>query len=108
MHIFHDKLRREARTAGGHITDIAFCPHHPLSVTDALRTPCACRKPEPGLIRSLAEKWQLDLDRSFVIGDRLTDLQAGQAAGCTSYLVGQNQSLLEVAEQALAEAGRQI
>ena len=39
MHIFHDKLLAETAKIGGHITDIAFCPHHPLSVTEALRTP---------------------------------------------------------------------
>ena len=102
MHIFHDKLLAETVKIGGHITDIAFCPHHPLSVTEALRTPCSCRKPEPGMILSLAKKWQLDLRRSVMIGDKPSDVEAGQAAGCASYLVGREQSLLEVAEQAVS------
>ena len=108
MHIFHDKLLAETTKIGAHITDIAFCPHHPLSVTNALRTPCSCRKPEPGLIFSLAKKWQLDLRRSVMIGDKLSDVEAGQAAGCASYLVSQNQSLLEVAEQALSDISRRV
>ena len=105
MHLFHDKLLAETGKIGGVITDIAFCPHHPLSVTPALKTPCKCRKPEPGMLISLAEKWQLDLSRSVVIGYKASDSEAGQAAGCASYLVGKNQSLLEVAEQALADTG---
>ena len=105
MHIFHDKLRAEAAQIGGHITDIAFCPHHPSSLTDALRTPCSCRKPEPGMIVSLAEKWQLDLSRSVMIGDKASDVEAGQAAGCASYLLDQDQSLLALAQQAMADTG---
>ena len=103
MHMFHDKLLAETAKIGGHITDIAFCPHHPLSVTKALRTPCSCRKPEPGLILSLAKKWQLDLSCSVMIGDKASDVEAGQAAGCRSYLVGKDQSLLDVAKLALSE-----
>ena len=55
MHLFHDKLHTKTRQIGGQIADIAFCPHHPLAVTDELRTPCGCRKPAPGMIFSLAE-----------------------------------------------------
>lgn len=74
------------RSVGGEIQDIAFCPHHPLAVTKALKTPCRCRKPEPGLLFDLANKWQIDLSQSVMIGDRSTDVEAGQRAGCHSYL----------------------
>ena len=102
MHAFHDKLLAEARILGVEIKDIAFCPHHPLAVSEELRTPCRCRKPKPGMILALAEKWQIDLRRSLVIGDKLSDIEAGQAAGCASFLVGPDQSLLDVARTALA------
>ena len=75
-----------AQSVGGQIQDIAFCPHHPLAVTKALKTPCRCRKPEPGLFFDLADKWQLDLRQSVMIGDRSSDVEAGQRAGCHSYL----------------------
>ena len=104
MHLFHEKLRAEARILGAEIKDIAFCPHHPLAVNEELRTPCRCRKPEPGMILALAEKWQIDLPRSFVIGDKQSDIGAGRAAGCASFLVGPDQSLLDVARTAMAEA----
>jgi D-glycero-D-manno-heptose 1,7-bisphosphate phosphatase len=86
MHRFHAHLCAEAVRSGGKISDIAFCPHHPRAPAPADRPPCACRKPAPGMILGLAEKWHIDLARSVVIGDRQSDLEAGLAAGCHSYL----------------------
>jgi D-glycero-D-manno-heptose 1,7-bisphosphate phosphatase len=86
MHLFHQHLQKMARSVGGEIQDIAYCPHHPLAVTKAMKTPCRCRKPEPGLLFDLADKWQLDLGRSVMVGDRNSDVEAGQRAGCHSYL----------------------
>ena len=86
MHLFHQHLRKMAQSVGGEIKDIAYCPHHPLAITKSLRTPCRCRKPEPGLLFDLANKWQLDLSQSVMIGDRSSDVEAGQRAGCHSYL----------------------
>ena len=103
MHAFHEKLFAEARILGAEIKDIALCPHHPLAVSEELRTPCKCRKPEPGMLLALAEKWQIDLPRSVVIGDKPSDIGAGQAVGCASFLVGPDQSLLDVAKTALTE-----
>ena len=48
---------------------------------------CACRKPKPGMLRDAARRWGLDLSRSFMVGDRWSDVAAGQAAGCISLLV---------------------
>jgi len=48
---------------------------------------CGCRKPKPGLLLAAARRWRLDLDRSFMIGDRWSDIAAGQAAGCRTVLL---------------------
>jgi D-glycero-D-manno-heptose 1,7-bisphosphate phosphatase len=48
---------------------------------------CACRKPRPGMLLEAARRWQLDLGRSVMVGDRWSDVVAGQAAGCTAVLV---------------------
>jgi D-glycero-D-manno-heptose 1,7-bisphosphate phosphatase len=48
---------------------------------------CTCRKPEPGLLLEAARRWNLDLGRSVMVGDRWSDVVAGQAAGCTAVLV---------------------
>lgn len=49
---------------------------------------CLCRKPRPGMLLESAKKWQIDLSKSFMIGDRLSDIEAGQKAGCKSFLLG--------------------
>ena len=48
---------------------------------------CACRKPKPGLLLEAARRWGLDLGRSFMVGDRWSDVAAGAAAGCRTVLV---------------------
>lgn len=85
MREFNDHLCQQAESAGGKITDIAWCGHHPQAVDAALRAPCAHRKPEPGMILDLAKKWNIDLGASVMIGDRDTDVAAGRAAGCHAY-----------------------
>ena len=85
MQHFHDRLAAEAIAAGGMITDFAFCPHHPDAHDPALRTPCSWRKPAPGMILALAERWQIDLAASVMVGDRDSDVAAGKAAGCHAY-----------------------
>jgi D-glycero-D-manno-heptose 1,7-bisphosphate phosphatase len=50
---------------------------------------CECRKPRPGMILAAAKKWNIDLTQSFMVGDRLSDVDAGQRAGCLSILVGE-------------------
>ena len=101
MHLFHQHLRKMAQSVGGEIQDIAFCPHHPLAVTKALKTPCRCRKPEPGLFFDLAAKWRLDLCQSVMIGDRCSDVEAGQRAGCHTYLFD-GQDLNHLAQQIIS------
>jgi len=101
MHLFHQHLHKMAQSVGGEIQDIAYCPHHPLAVTTALKTPCRCRKPEPGLLFDLADKWQLDLGRSVMVGDRNSDVEAGQRAGCHSYLFD-GDDLNRLAQQIIA------
>ena len=60
--------------SGGRIDATFMCPHAPGEA-------CNCRKPLPGLFLQAAEKFNLDLGRSFMVGDALSDLQAGRAAG---------------------------
>jgi D-glycero-D-manno-heptose 1,7-bisphosphate phosphatase len=48
---------------------------------------CDCRKPSPGMLRQAAQRWDVDLERSFVVGDRWRDIDAGRAAGCYTVLI---------------------
>ena len=78
----------ERMTAGGAAIDaFYYCPHHPDAIDPALRGPCDCRKPEPGLLRRAAVDLGLDLSRSFVVGDRWKDVAAGGPDGVRGVLV---------------------
>ena len=101
MHQFNNHMITAARKAGGCITDIAFCPHHPLSPNSAMAIACGCRKPEPGLLINLAQKWKIDLNASVMIGDRCSDVEAGRRAGTHSYLFTQN-SLDDLAKHVIS------
>lgn len=71
---------------GAHIDDHRYCPFHPEASLEQFRTAHPWRKPEPGMLRDLIEHWPLDINHSFIIGDRETDLAAGAAAGVRGFL----------------------
>jgi D-glycero-D-manno-heptose 1,7-bisphosphate phosphatase len=64
-----------------------YCPHHPDAAIEAFRQDCDCRKPRPGMFTRAAQELGLDLARSFVVGDRWHDLEAGQRVGARGILV---------------------
>jgi D-glycero-D-manno-heptose 1,7-bisphosphate phosphatase len=86
----HAKMQHAVSAAGGKIDAIFFCPHGP----DA---GCDCRKPKPGMIREILDRFRANADEVFVVGDTLRDLQAAQAAGCRPVLVlsGKGRETLE-------------
>lgn len=76
----HEKLQQELAAVGGHIEEIFFCPHHPLDN-------CHCRKPKPGMLHRIKEKYDIDLANTYFIGDSLVDMQIAAAMGCLPLLV---------------------
>jgi D-glycero-D-manno-heptose 1,7-bisphosphate phosphatase len=73
--------------SSAHIDRYYVCPHHPREGVSAYRRDCDCRKPQPGLLLRAAAEMHLELGKSCVIGDKLTDLDAGARAGCRTILV---------------------
>jgi D-glycero-D-manno-heptose 1,7-bisphosphate phosphatase len=71
-----------------------YCLHHPDAAIAKYRVNCDCRKPKPGLLVRAAEELGLSLDRSWMVGDGLTDVLAGKKAGCRTILVGNTNSLV--------------
>ena len=63
------------------ILKVYVCPHHPTAGTGEFKTACSCRKPEPGMILTAEEEWDIDLKKSILIGDKISDIQAGINAG---------------------------
>ena len=75
--------------AGAPLAGVYYCPHHPDGTVVTLRKICDCRKPAPGLILTAQRELGIDLQHSFLIGDKLSDIEAGRAAGVGAcFLVG--------------------
>jgi len=79
-------IREGVAAVGGQIDDERFCPNHPDAVIESYRGQSDWRKPAPGMILDLVNKWPIDLDRSLMIGDRETDIAAATAAGVRGHL----------------------
>lgn len=85
---------RTMAEAGAPPLAVYHCPHHPAGQVPGLAVDCDCRKPRPGLLRRAATEHALDLDASFMVGDKLADVQAARAAGVgRAYLVRSGQPL---------------
>lgn len=80
--IISDKLWEDLSAVGAHFDALYYCPHSPEITPD-----CHCRKPKPGLILQAAKDFNIDLPSSFMIGDKLTDIEAGHASGCKTILL---------------------
>lgn len=83
----HDHLRRELARFDVRIDGIYYCPHHPAGVIAELAIRCDCRKPAPGMLLQAAADLDIDLARSWFVGDVLDDVEAGKRAGCRTVLV---------------------
>lgn len=83
-----DKMHRQLAEAGARLDAVYYCLHHPEAVLEKYRIFCDCRKPKPGLLRRAASQLGIDMRASYMIGDGLTDVLAGKAAGCTTILLG--------------------
>jgi D-glycero-D-manno-heptose 1,7-bisphosphate phosphatase len=82
------KMISEVADGGGVLDGIYSCLHHPDAIAPGLRIECVCRKPKPGLLLQAAKDLNIDLSKSYMVGDGITDVQAGRAAGVQTFLVG--------------------
>lgn len=91
IHQYMEKLLLEQGAPA--LDAIYCCPHHPNANVKDFRLICACRKPKPGMLMKAALDLEIDLRKSYMIGDRLSDILAGQLAGCHTFLVKTGQHL---------------
>jgi D-glycero-D-manno-heptose 1,7-bisphosphate phosphatase len=80
MEAVHQALQDHLAQFNVQIDDFFFCPH-------SISEDCDCRKPKPGMLLAARDKHDIDLNASFLIGDHVTDMEAGKAAGCTTIFV---------------------
>lgn len=83
----HAAIARQLALAGAHVDGWYHCPHHPDALIEALRVVCRCRKPEPGMLLDAIRDLGLDPQRSWMIGDKWHDVEAGQRVGARGILV---------------------
>jgi D,D-heptose 1,7-bisphosphate phosphatase len=76
--------------AGVRLAGFYYCPHHPQGVVSRYAVDCLCRKPRPGMLYQAAQEHGLDLAASWMIGDILNDVEAGNRAGCRTILIQNN------------------
>jgi D-glycero-D-manno-heptose 1,7-bisphosphate phosphatase len=81
------RMEEMLAAAGARLDGIYYCPHHPEARVPGFAADCDCRKPRPGLLLRAAADLDLDLGRSFVIGDRWSDLETAAAVGAAGILV---------------------
>lgn len=80
LEAIHERLLSEFARDGINIDGIHFCPHHPDEK-------CRCRKPQPKMVLDIAKKMDIDLGKSYFVGDKLIDVHTGKNAGCKTILI---------------------
>jgi len=83
-----NKMKKELSKTGSFVDAEYYCFHHPEAKLKKYRKVCDCRKPKPGMLLKAAEEHDIDLKISWMIGDGITDIQAGSMAGCKTILIG--------------------
>jgi len=83
----HSRMIRELGSQGARIDAVYYCPHHPEVGGVVYRVTCECRKPRTGMLDNAARELGIDLARSFVIGDKASDIKLAENAGARGALV---------------------
>jgi D-glycero-D-manno-heptose 1,7-bisphosphate phosphatase len=76
----HQRLANRLASRGAHFNAVYYCPHHPGEE-------CDCRKPKAGMLEQAAREHGIDLQRAYIVGDKVSDLEAGRRVGCRTVLV---------------------
>lgn len=83
-----EKMRNELAKEGAFLDAEYYCLHHPEAKNEKYKKNCECRKPKPGLLLKATKDLNIDLAKSWMVGDSLTDIEPGKSAGCKTILIG--------------------
>lgn len=95
LETLHDFMLGEFKKNKIHITEIYFCPHH----SDLEN--CICRKPNSLMIEKALNRFQIDPQRSFIIGDKTRDMRSGERLGIKGFKVTENQNISDIVNKIL-------
>lgn len=112
----HKKMETLLGLEGAYLDAVYYCPHHPnkgyKGEIAELKVDCDCRKPKPGMLLKAAEKFNIDLAKSWMVGDSDNDIEAGKKAGCKTVLINKenkaNLSKADIVSSTLLEAVNKI
>jgi D-glycero-D-manno-heptose 1,7-bisphosphate phosphatase len=104
VEILHDYMNELLCRQGAQIDHFFYCPHHPEHGIGAYKTACHCRKPETGMFEMAEQFYEIDKEHSWMIGDKLIDIQAGKNYQVHTALVGTGYGA-KVHEEETAKAG---
>lgn len=97
-------MQHALQQAGAGLDAVLHCPHLPDATVAAYRLACTCRKPAPGMLLQAARTLAVDLSLSVLVGDKLSDIEAGRAAGVGRCLLVRSGHALTVNDTAAADA----
>lgn len=87
LHAVNDEMVRQLKVQGAFLDGLYVCVHHPTEGAPPYRARCDCRKPAPGLLFRAAAELDIDLERSYVVGDKISDVAVGREVGAAGILV---------------------
>ena len=87
IHKANERLKKLLSRSGAYLDGIYYCPHHPDGKNEKYRKTCNCRKPNPGMIETAADELNIDISRSYVVGDKLSDVLLAHNVGAKGILV---------------------
>ena len=87
IHKANERLKKLLSKSGAYLDGIYYCPHHPEIGNEKYRKICDCRKPNPGMIETASDELDIDISRSYVVGDKLSDVSLAHNVGAKGILV---------------------
>ena len=91
LKILNDWMLETLKSKGVNIAKVYYCPHLPDAVKEEYRVDCDCRKPRLGLFYKAVDEYDLDLTKSYAIGDKIRDCAICKISSCRGFLIGKNE-----------------
>lgn len=102
VHNLSNYMVSELRKEGVVIEEVYYCPHHPFV------SACSCRKPKPGMLELAIRENSIDVRKSYMVGDRETDVEAGKSVGLRTVILGNPSNLADICCSDMLEASKRI